>query len=139
MVTGCVLSTAALGVADAAGVEDAGEGVAVGLLLADGLAAALGACDAAALLPAWSADSEPVPGPKPSLGSRRKATRPIAKAATPTARIGIRRRAEGVATVRWTPCRADASGIRSNSSRAYLVMVNDVLADFWLTARRRKP
>ena len=63
------------------------------------------------------------PVENPSFGRIRKATRPTARAAAPTARMGPRRRRRDSATARWTPWRVEVSGTRSNSSRAYLVMV----------------
>jgi hypothetical protein len=60
---------------------------------------------------------------KPSFGRIRKDTSPMARAAIPTARMGHSRTRDGAEAVRWTPCRDAASGTLSNSSRAYLVMV----------------
>src|SRR5215217_8249012 len=69
---------------------------------------------------------------KPSLGRIRNDTSPMASATTPTARIGQSRTRSGVEAVRWTPCREAVSGTLSNSSRAYLVMVDDILVGLLL-------
>jgi hypothetical protein len=54
----------------------------------------------------------------PSCGSRRKATRPTARAPIPTLKMGHKRGRDGAETARCTPCREEASGTLSNSSRA---------------------
>src|SRR5687768_10772110 len=117
------MAAVALGVAegDASGAVLAGSVLAVAGLVWAGLG--LAGLVAVALLPA-DADALPSaetaaawPAERPSLGRIRKATKPMASATQPAARIGARLRRRDSATARWTPCRAEVSGTRSNSSR----------------------